>query len=281
MNLVISGAIPSDLASRVNTLAKGRRIVRVSSSAYRFEDASVTPAAQAEISALCAANRIDHAYVDEGIRLADFRLLAIDMDSTLITIECIDEMAALAGKRDEVSAITEAAMRGEIADYAESLRQRVHEFAGCSTEIMRVVFETKLKLSPGATELMLATKNAGLQRILVSGGFTYFSSRLCEELALDGDYANDVEVRDGLLTGRVLEPVLDASGKAAVLAKTMDRLQCAKDEVIVIGDGANDIPMMQLSSASIAYHAKPSVKEAANHRIEFGSLETVLDYFAG
>ena len=224
MNLVLSGPINETLRNAVFDVVQPTQVVSDRPSAVRLEEADDSMDARRSVEALCANARVDYAYVDSNLRLASFGLLAVDMDSTLITIECIDEIADYAGKKHEVSAITDAAMRGEIADFAESLRSRVALLAGTEADVLRRVFEERLRLSDGAQQLILAAKAAGLYTLLVSGGFTYFTDRLVQSLELDAGYANRLEIVQGKLTGRVEEPVLGGQAKASILRRKMDDL---------------------------------------------------------
>lgn len=280
MNLVISGPIDENLRNALVALVKPRNVVRLHARADRLENADDSQQSRAAVARLCDASRVDHAYVEPGRKLSDFKLLAMDMDSTLITIECIDEIADFAGKKKEVAAITEAAMRGEITDFAESLRRRVALLAGTSADVLERVYEERLRLSPGAKELLQAAEVAGLYRLLVSGGFTYFTERLRVNLNLDAARANILDVYRSILTGRLIEPIIDANGKSEIVDETLKNINCPRGGAIVIGDGANDIPMMASVGMSIAYHAKPKVKEKSNSSISFGGLNVLLDYCA-
>jgi phosphoserine phosphatase len=279
MNLVLSGPIDDDLRRAVAQLARPRNVVALHARADRFEVVEDGPPTRARIAALCDAARVDHAYIEEGKRFSDFKLLAMDMDSTLITIECIDEIADFAGKKKEVSAITEAAMRGEIPDFAESLRRRVALLAGTSVDVLEQVFDERLKLSEGAEQLLDAAKREGIYTLLLSGGFTYFTERLREQLSLTAAYANTLETERGRLTGRVREPILDAAEKARHVRDAMHQLQCDPTEALVVGDGANDIPMMREVTYSVAFHAKPATAKIARIGINYGRLDTILDNF--
>jgi phosphoserine phosphatase len=194
------------------------------------------------------------------LRLSDFKLIAFDMDSTLINIECIDEIADAAGRKAEVAAITEAAMRGEIADYKASLRQRVALLRGVGVAHMQQVLDERLRLNPGAAELVRACKAAGLKTLLVSGGFTFFTDKLQRALGFDQAHANILEIQDGFLTGKVLGNIIDGAAKARCLEQACQALNCNKTQAIAIGDGANDLLMMAGTGLSIAYRAKPLVK---------------------
>ncbi len=233
--------------------------------------------AAAEVAALAGTLSVDAALVPAGSRLADYRLLAFDMDSTLITIECIDEIADYAGRKAEVAAITEAAMRGEITNFADSLRRRVALLAGLEQSVLERVFDERLRLSPGATELLAAARRQGLTTLLVSGGFTYFTERLRTQLGLDHARANNLEVVDGRLTGKVLGRILDADGKARALQEVCSAIGCHPGEAVALGDGANDLKMMALAGVSVAYHAKPVVRAQTTFAISWCGLDAVLN----
>lgn len=211
--------------------------------------------------------------------LAAFRLLAMDMDSTLITIECIDEIADFVGKKAEVAAVTAAAMRGEI-DWPTSLRQRVAVLAGLDAKVLQTVYEERLQLTPGAETLVAAAQAAGVYTLLVSGGFTFFTERLQARLNLDAAFSNTLEIVDGKLTGRVVGALCDAQAKAQHVRDAAATLGAARAEIMVIGDGANDLPMMREAGVSIAYKAKPAVQAEATHAINVGGLDEVLKLLA-
>jgi phosphoserine phosphatase len=226
----------------------------------------------------CAAAKLDHAFVDSGRRLSDFRLLAMDMDSTLITIECIDEIADMRGIKREVAAVTESAMRGEI-DFPESLRRRVALLAGLEESALQRVYDERLRLSPGAEIMLEALKKNGVKTLLVSGGFDFFTSRLKARLGLDYTLSNTLEVREGKLTGKVLGQIVDGAVKARRFREIAVELSAAKDQSIAIGDGANDLPMLMAAGVSIAYHAKPVVREKATYRFDHVGLDGLLALF--
>jgi phosphoserine phosphatase len=215
------------------------------------------------------------------LALRDFRLVAFDMDSTLIDIECVDEIAAAAGKKAQVAAITEAAMRGEIADYKQSLRQRVALLRGVPLQHLQDVYDRRLHLNPGAGELVAACRVAGLKTLLVSGGFTFFTDRVRDRLGIDFTRSNVLEVADGRLTGRMVDQpwgdICDGTEKRRMLLQTCERLGIAPAQAIAIGDGANDLPMMDAAGLSVAYHAKPAVRERAMLAINEGGLDRVLE----
>ena len=219
------------------------------------------------------------------LKLSDFKLIAFDMDSTLISIECVDEIADAVGKKAEVAAITEAAMRGEIADYKDSLRRRVALLKGVTIADMERVYTERLRINPGAAELINACKAAGLKVLLVSGGFTFFSERVRERLGIDFTRANVLEVASGPncgeLTGRMVDQpwgdICDGAEKRRTLLEVASLLGIEPAQCIAMGDGANDLPMMGVAGLSVAYHAKPAVREQAMVAIDAGGLDRLLE----
>jgi phosphoserine phosphatase len=227
----------------------------------------------------CASAGVDCAAVPRDRRLADLRVLALDMDSTLITIECIDEIADFAGVKAQVSAVTASAMRGEI-DFRESLLRRVSLLAGVPADALESVYRERLELSPGARTLLDVAREAGAKTLLVSGGFTFFTGRLRERLGFDRAVANVLEIADGRLTGRVVGEVVDARGKAEAVSRMRALHAHGGGIVAAIGDGANDVPMLLAADVSIAWHAKPVVRAQATHAIDHGGLDAALNLFA-
>jgi phosphoserine phosphatase len=215
------------------------------------------------------------------LRLADFRLIAFDMDSTLISIECVDEIAAMAGKKAEVAAITEAAMRGEITDYKESLRRRVAMLAGVTVDALQRVYDERLRFNPGVERFVAACRAAGLHTLLVSGGFTFFSDRVCERLQIDEARANVLEIDAGVLTGRLVDQpwgdICDGAEKRRAVVQACTRLGIEPKQAIAVGDGANDLAMMSVVGLSIAFHAKPAVQAQAMLAIVEGGLDRALE----
>jgi phosphoserine phosphatase len=222
------------------------------------------------------------------LRLADFKLIAFDMDSTLINIECVDEIADAVGMKDEVAAITEAAMRGEIADYKESLRRRVALLRGVTVADMEMIYTQRLQLNPGAERLVQACKAAGLKTLLVSGGFTFFTDRVRDKLGIDFTRSNVLEIRSGPncgeLTGRMVDQpwgdICDGAEKRKMFLETCASLGISPKQAIAMGDGANDLPMMGEAGLSVAYHAKPKVREQAMVQINAGGLDRLLELMA-
>ena len=217
------------------------------------------------------------------LRLADYRLVAFDMDSTLINIECVDEIAAAAGRRAEVSAITEAAMRGEIADYKESLRRRVALLKGVPEAALHEVYSKHLQLNPGVERFVQACQAAGCKTLLVSGGFTFFSDRVRQRLGLDFARANVLEIEAGQLTGRLVDrpwgDIVDGAEKRRVVLEVCELMGIEPAQAIAVGDGANDLPMMAVAGLSIAYHPKPAVQEQAMVSIMQGGMDRALELF--
>jgi len=218
------------------------------------------------------------------LRLGAYKLIAFDMDSTLINIECVDEIADAAGCKPQVSAITEAAMRGDIDDYKESLRQRVALLKGVTTAQMDALLRRRLQLTPGAAALVAACKAAGLKVLLASGGFTHFSDHVRDLLGIDYTRANVLEISDGILTGRMVDQpwgdICDGAEKRKMLIETCLQLGITPQQAIVVGDGANDIPMMSVAGLSVAYRAKPAVRAFAQVCINSGGLDRLLTVFA-
>jgi phosphoserine phosphatase len=272
MNLVLQG--PSISKADVDAIADGARpssVEGISSRAFRLKGASPHDS----VAKLCEARRIDFAWVPEGRRFADLKLLAMDMDSTLITIECIDEIADFKGIKPEVAAITASAMRGEI-DFAQSLTRRVALLAGLPVADLAAVYDERLRISPGATRMLGGFKAVGAITALVSGGFTFFTDRLKTRLGLDVTLSNTFEVSDNRLTGRIAGDIVDAEVKAATVRDLKAR---HGGLTVTLGDGANDLPMFAEADVSIAYRAKPVVRAAATHALDFCGLDGALNLF--
>ncbi len=273
MRLVIQGVDTPEQLQHISLLGGDPQPAAIAPYAYtlRFDGKR-----HGEISAYCAGQGIDCALLPAGLTLDSFGLVVMDMDSTLISIETIDEIADLQGLRPQVAAITERAMRGEI-EYAESLRQRVALLAGEDESALRWVYDERLRLNPGAEALLGELRRRGIKTMLLSGGFTYFTERLKARLGFDYAVANTLEIIDGKLTGRLLGDILDARGKQDWLVKVRGELGLEKERVMAIGDGANDIKMLAAAGFGIAYHAKPVVRAQAACAIDFVGLDGVLN----
>ena len=277
MNLVIQGEdVGTPDLKALHAMARGQAIERVSDNAFRITHADSST--RDAVATHCAKARLDWGFVEEGRRLSDFRLLAMDMDSTLICIECIDEIADFAGRKAEVAAITASAMRGEI-DWPESLKRRVAALSGLPESTLARVYDERLRFNPGAERLIAAARRHGVKTLLVSGGFTYFTDRVREQLNLDYAYSNVLVVEGGKLAGTTTGALVDAGGKAAHVARLKRELGITRASVLAIGDGANDLPMMAEAGTSIAYHAKPVVKEKAAYALDHVGLDGVLNLF--
>ena len=203
------------------------------------------------------------------------RLVVSDMDSTLINIECIDEIADFAGVKPQVSAITEAAMRGEL-DFAQSLTRRVALLKGLPESVLERVYVERLKLNPGAEKLLAGLRRKGIRFALVSGGFTFFTERLRARLGLDYTLANTLEIEDGKLTGKVVGSIVGAEAKAGFLLQLCEEIGAEPAQAVAMGDGANDLKMMAVAGMGVAYRAKPKVQEQAHCAINHGELDAIL-----
>lgn len=232
-----------------------------------------------EAEMLAREHRIDIAFLARPYRFEDFSVLAMDMDSTVITIECIDEIADFCGKKNEVAAITEAAMRGEISDYAQSLRQRVALLAGLSADVLQEVIRFRLKFTPGVRALVERANRHGLHTLLVSGGFTQFTDFVSQKIGFAQARSNRLDIEDGVLTGRLQGEIVDSRIKAETVREACRLRGTTTRRAITFGDGANDLAMMRASGLSIAHRAKPAVASEATHRIVYGGLDNVLDWF--
>lgn len=276
MNLIIhGGALPTYLLDRLVAATGATATIPRPPQLTCLSNATRNAAFDALIP-LIEAEKLDWAFIKDGLRLSDFGLIAFDMDSTLITIECIDELADFAGRKHEVAAITEAAMRGDL-DYRDSLRQRLALLAGLDARVLAQVFAERLRFSPGARELLVAAQAAGLRTAILSGGFTYFTERLRIELGFDFSTSNELEISGGKLTGHVAGDIVDAAAKAHHLARLRDELGLKKEQVIAIGDGANDLLMMAEAGLSVAYRAKPATREQASVALNFSGLDGLLN----
>ncbi len=237
---------------------------------------ALLPEARIAMREIAAHYQTDLAFLSAGFKPQDIKILAMDMDSTLINIECIDEIADFTGKKAAVSEITEATMRGEIKDFKESLRRRVALLEGVSAKVLESVYQERLRPNPGAKELLSTANDLGLYTLLVSGGFTFFTEKLRLELGFKQTQANTLEIIDGKLTGKVLGDIVDGAAKAAYLEQACIKLACKKNHSVTMGDGSNDLPMMHGSGISIAYRAKPIVKEKADAAFDRVGLDAAL-----
>lgn len=276
MNLIIQGleVANSDLRELAK-LAGADHIERITGQAFRLENAS----RREHVAEYCADAALDFAFIEQTAQLSNFGLVAMDMDSTLLAIESIDEIADMHGMKPQVSEITQRTMRGEIV-FAESLRQRTALLQGLHQDALQQVYDERVRLSPGAEKMLERMKSAGIRTMVISGGFTFFTDRIKTKLNLDYAAANKLEIADGKLTGKVLGEIIGASGKAEVLKSVREKLGLRRDQVIAIGDGANDLKMMEEAGVSIAYHAKPIVQEKATYAINHVGLDGVVNLFA-
>src|SRR5688500_14894277 len=265
MNLVIQGeGLSKDQVDAVAAMAAASRSEQVAPAAYRLRGATKS----GDVAAWCERRKIDYAWMPEGRRFSDLKLLAMDMDSTLITIECIDELGELAGKKAEIAAITEQAMRGEL-DFPGALRRRVAALAGLPEKALVQVYEERLKLTPGAETLLAACKKHGVKLLLVSGGFAFFTERLKARLGLDYTISNRLEIKNSRLTGQVLGDIVGAEAKADKFRTVARELNASTHQTVAIGDGANDLKMMSEAGLSVAFHAKPVVRAQAHCAISW------------
>jgi phosphoserine phosphatase len=274
-DLIVHGnALPTFLEEAIRAATHAERMEARPPQAAVFRKARRTPEFEALIPRI-AAERLDWAFLPEARALEDYRLIAFDMDSTLVTIECIDELADFAGKRAAIAAVTAAAMRGEI-DYRESLTRRLALLAGLDARTLARVYEERLVLTPGAQELLEGVRAAGLRTAIISGGFTYFTERLRIEHGFDYATSNELEISGGKLTGRVIGDIIDARAKAAHLIRIRTELGIAREQVIAVGDGANDLPMLSEAGLSVAYRAKPATRAKARIALDFSGLDGIL-----
>lgn len=277
MNLILQG-LDGDSArlDRIAALAAPTSVTRLGPNAVRCEQIAYSPALRPTIEVAAQAAQLDATYMMGQRELREFKLVAMDMDSTLITIECIDEIADMQGLKPQVAAITEAAMRGEL-DFAASLKQRVALLEGLDASALQRVYDERLKLSPGAETMLAAVQKAGLKTLLVSGGFTFFTERLKERLGLDYTHANELEIVDGKLTGRVLGGIVDAEEKQRTVERVCAQMGITPSQAIVMGDGANDLKMMGIAGLSVAFRAKPVVRSQADVALNFVGLDGILN----
>jgi phosphoserine phosphatase len=252
-------------------LSGATRIENIGNNAFRLHDYTT----QDGVADYCANAKLDFAFVPQPRKLSDFRLLVMDMDSTLITIETIDELADLVGRKAEVAAVTAQAMRGEI-EYDESLRRRVAVLKGLPESALDRLYTERVRLSPGAERMIEGVKRAGLKILLVSGGFTQVTEKLKARLGLDYVRANTLGAANGKLTGELVGQLVNADVKRDALMEARDALGAKRDQIIALGDGANDLKFMGESGVSIAYHAKPVVRQRATFCFDYVGLDGLL-----
>ncbi|SOD21044.1 phosphoserine phosphatase SerB [Nitrosomonas ureae] len=276
MNLILQGleVNNSDLRS-VAKLAHADGIERITGQAFRLTNATYSN----DIPEYCLHSELDFAFVKPEQKLSDIKLIVMDMDSTLLAIESIDEIADMQNIRPEVSAITLQTMRGEIS-FEESLTRRTWLLRGLHQDALQKVYDERVRLSPGAEKMLQQAKRCGIKTMVLSGGFTFFTERIKEKLGLDFAAANVLEIENNKLTGKVVGEIIGREGKAQVLKQVRDNLGLKREQIIAIGDGANDLGMMAESGISIAYHAKPIVQQHATYSINCVGLDGVINLFA-
>ena len=252
---------------------------QLANGSVRLRNIHLNDGLRTQIEQRCFEAKIDLYWEVKQRALADFKLVAMDMDSTLITIECIDEIADMQGLKAQVSEITEAAMRGEL-EFQESLLRRVALLKGLDASALERVYEERLRLSPGAEQMLSAVQQSGLKTLLVSGGFTFFTDRIKKRLNLDFTHANQLEIIDGKLTGKVIGTIVDADEKKRTVERVCAELNISPSQAIVMGDGANDLKMMSISGLSVAFRAKPVVRQQASLALNFSGLNGVLNYLS-
>lgn len=282
LNLIVqSPALDLSLIDQAAALVEANGVQWISKSAARLLDVTQTEDSEELIKGWAQEKKADIAFVHPDAKLSDCKILVMDMDSTLINIECIDEIAAFAGLKAEVASITERSMRGEITEFADSLRLRVGYLEGLDQSVLDKVYDERLELNPGAETLIRTAQQAGIKTMLVSGGFTFFTNRLKQRLKLDVAYANVLETDgQGKLTGRVTGPIIDAQGKADLLADFAKQHGARPEQIIAIGDGANDLKMLANAYYAVAYRAKPVVQAQARFSLNHSPLDAVLNWFA-
>ncbi|MBK6958568.1 MAG: phosphoserine phosphatase SerB [Nitrosomonas sp.] len=275
MNLIIQGleVNNSDLRALAK-LSQADGIERITGQAFRLTNAAHSN----DISEYCTQAELDFAFVNADLKLTDFKLIAMDMDSTLLAIESIDEIADMQHIKPQVAAITLQTMQGEIS-FEESLTRRTALLRGLHYDALQKVYDERVKLNPGAEKMLQQAKLAGLKTMVISGGFTFFTDRIKARLGFDFSAANVLEIDDNRLTGKVVGEIIGRQGKAQVLNQIRDELGIKREQIIAIGDGANDLGMMTEAGISIAYHAKPIVRDHATYAIEYVGLDGVINLF--
>lgn len=279
MNLILQGLTAQrHIVEQIAGFARPRTIVAIGDHAYRCVDVSYNDEVKSQIDMAAWAAKLDYAFIERSRALSDFKLVAMDMDSTLITIECIDEIADMQGLKPQVAEITEAAMRGEI-EFKESLTRRVALLKGLDANALQRVYDERLALSLGAEKMLAGIQAAGMKTLLVSGGFTFFTDRMKQRLNLDYTHSNQLEILDGKLTGQVIGGIVDGEEKKATVERVCNELAISPQQAIVMGDGANDLQMMRISGLSVAFRAKPLVRAQANVAFNFVGLDGLLHLF--
>ncbi|CEN55651.1 phosphoserine phosphatase SerB [Candidatus Methylopumilus turicensis] len=285
MRLVVQGSsiqLPHLMhIHQLSNAKQGAQFMQIAEHAYYLPHQAITSEASASdaVKAFCASEKIDCAYVPETQTLKNIKLAVMDMDSTLINIECIDEIADMMNIKPQVAEITESAMRGEI-EFKESLTRRVALLNGLEESALQRVIDERLQLNPGAQVWIDACKANGIKTLLVSGGFEFFANHVKAKLGLDYAESNTLEIIDGKLTGKVLGEIVDGQAKADFLVQKRDELGLTPNQVIAIGDGANDLIMMREALAGIAYHAKPIVQAQASYALNHVGLDGIAHLFS-
>jgi phosphoserine phosphatase len=278
MNLILQGlSTQRHIVEQIASLARPRSIVAIGEHAYRCLDISYNDEVKSQIDIAAWAAKLDYAFIERR-SLPDFKLVAMDMDSTLITIECIDEIADMQGLKPQVAEITEAAMRGEL-EFKESLTRRVALLKGLDASALQRVYDERLQLSPGAEAMLQRMQASGMKSLLVSGGFTYFTDRMKQRLQLDYTHSNQLEIVDGKLTGKVIGGIVDGEEKKLTVERVCKELGITPQQAIVMGDGANDLKMMSIAGLSVAFRAKPVVRAQADVALNFVGLDGILNLF--
>lgn len=279
MNLILQGlSAQRHIVEQVAGLARPRAVVAIGDHAYRCVDVNYNDEVKSQIDMAAWAAKLDYAFIERSRALSDFKLVAMDMDSTLITIECIDEIADMQGLKPQVAEITEAAMRGEI-EFKESLTRRVALLKGLDANALQRVYDERLALSLGAEKMLAGIQALGMKTLLVSGGFTFFTDRMKQRLNLDYTHSNQLEIVNGKLTGQVIGGIVDGEEKKATVERVCKELAISPQQAIVMGDGANDLQMMRIAGLSVAFRAKPVVRAQANVAFNFVGLDGLLHLF--
>ena len=283
MNITLQGLKPIlstalETIDHIADLVNAEKVRPLNAQAVRLENAHCDKELRTRIEAICLAAQLDINLSPTERHIGDFKLVAMDMDSTLITIECIDEIADMQGLKSQVSEITEAAMRGEL-EFKESLTRRVALLKGLDASALQKVYDERLQLSLGAEAMLTAIKQAGMKTLLVSGGFTFFTDHMKARLGLDYAHSNVLEIENGKLTGKVIGGIVDADEKQATVLRVCAEMGITAKQAIVMGDGANDLKMMSIAGLSVAFRAKPVVRAQADVALNFVGLDGVLNLF--